>query len=153
VDHYFPVYAKITDYPNLFKQNISGNHDETDKQMLHELAWPIVEGYFQQHRKKTAKLIMDLSASGKTSFDLNDIIPAAIDGRIEVLFVQKSRDKYGLYDEVNRSLIVDEKIAISQTSLYNLAAVQTWLKGGHVYLAEKDEMPLVGSGINALFRY
>lgn len=153
VDHYHPVYAKITDYPNLFKQNISGNHDETDAALLHKLALPLVEGYFQQYRKKYAELIRNLPINGKTSFDLNDIIPAAIDGRIEVLFVQKSRDKYGLYDEVNRSLIVDENTTVSQASLYNLAAIQTWLKGGHVYLAEKDEMPLLGSGINALFRY
>jgi hypothetical protein len=69
------------------------------------------------------------------------------------LFVQKAKDKYGLYDKVNRSLIVDENIKISQASLYNLAAVQTWLKGGHVYVVEKDEMPLKGTSINALFRY
>lgn len=153
VDHYHPLYAKITDYPNLCERNISGNHDETDAPLLHKLALPLVEVYFQQYRKKYAELIRNLPINGKTSFDLNDIIPAAIDGRIEVLFVQKSRDKYGLYDELNRSLIVDENTTVSQASLYNLAAIQTWLKGGHVYLAEKDEMPLLGSGINALFRY
>ena len=98
-------------------------------------------------------MLRDLSSYGKTSFDLNDIIPAAIDGRIDVLFIQNEKDKFGLYDKVNRSLIVDENIKTNQASLYNLAAVQTWLKGGHVYLVEKDEMPLERTSINALFRY
>ena len=56
VDHYQPIYAKITDYPNLFHQNIGGNHEETDPLLLHEMAWSLVEGYFQQQRKKICKI-------------------------------------------------------------------------------------------------
>jgi hypothetical protein len=153
VDHYQPIYAKITNYNNLFPQNIGGNQEEKDPYLLHEMAWPLVEDYFQQRRKNMANTFRELSITGKTSFDLNDIVPAAIDGRIDVLFIQRAKDKFGLYDKVNRSLIVDEKIRISQASLYNLAAVQTWIKGGQVYVVEKDEMPLHGTNINALFRY
>jgi hypothetical protein len=153
VDHYLPIYAKITNYANLFQQNIKGNHEEKDPHLLHEMAWSLVKDYFLRRRKSIAKLLMDRSSSGKTSFDLNDIIPAAIDGRIEALFIQNDRDKYGLYDIVNRSLIIDENIKANQASLYNLAAIQTWIKGGRVYLVDKEDMPFQHTSINALFRY
>jgi len=153
VDHYYPVYAKITAYSKLFDQNISGNNEETDALLLHEKAWSLVESDFKKHRNKMAEQLRNQSSNGKSPFDLNDIIPAVIDGRVEALFVQKGKDKYGLYDMVNRSLIVDENIKTNQASLFNLAAIQSWQKGGHVYVVEKDEMPFKGTGMNALFRY
>jgi len=153
VDHYQPVYAKITNYANLYQQNIKGNHEEKDPISLHKMAWLLVKDYFLKQRKSMAKLLMDLSSSGRTSIDLNDIIPAAIDGRIEALFIQNDKDKYGLYDKVNRSLIIDENVKTNQASLYNLAAMHTWMHGGRVYLVDKNEMPFQYTTINALFRY
>lgn len=153
VTHYHPVYKNITAYLHLNDRHIGGNHENTNPLTLHEMAWPMVEDHFQQNKLGLIKLTRDLSADGRTSFDINDIIPAAIDGRIAVLFIQKFKDRYGLYDEINRSLIIDENVKTSQVSLYNLAAKQTWLQGGLVYLVGKDEMPFKDTNINALFRY
>ena len=153
VDHYQPVYAEITNYTNLFNKNIKGNHEEKDPLSIHKMAWSLVKDYVLKQRKSVAKLLMDYSSSVRTSFDLNDIIPAAIDGKIEVLFIQNNRDKFGLYDLVNRSLIIDENVKANQASLYNLAALQTWIQGGRVYLVDQDEMPFQHTSINALFRY
>ena len=153
VDHYLPVYEKITSYSNVFNKNVSGNHERTSPIELHELAWMIVEETFQEKRKKTIKSLRNLSASGKTSYEINEIIPAAIDGRIEALFIQQSKDRYGLYDSVNRSLIIDETLKTGHASLFNMAAVQTWLNNGQVFLVQPGEMPFEGTIINALFRY
>jgi len=97
--------------------------------------------------------LKEQSSVGKTSFDLNDIVPAAIEGRIESLFIQKSKDRFGLYDALNRSLIIDEGHKAKQASLFNLASIQTWLKDGDVFIVEKEDMPFEGTYINALFRY
>ncbi|MCB2208047.1 MAG: hypothetical protein KQH67_07085 [Bacteroidetes bacterium] len=153
VDHYLPVYAHITSYSNLFNKNISGNHEHTSPIELHELAWVLVEETFQQKRKKIINSMRDLSASGKTSYEINEIISASIDGRIEALFIQQLKDRYGLYDSINRSLIIDESLKTGHASLFNLAAVQTWLNNGQVFLVGPDEMPFEGTIINALFRY
>jgi hypothetical protein len=153
VEHYYPVFERITDYAHLSNRLITGNHEETDPLLLHEMAWPLVEDLFQQERNEAVNALRDLSGTGKTSFDLNEIIPAALDGRIETLFIQRSTDRYGLYDRVNRTLIIDEKLKIRQASLYNMAAMQTWLKGGRVFLAGPRAMPFKETSINALFRY
>lgn len=153
VDHYLPVYANVTSYSNLFNKNISGNHERTNPIELHELAWMLVEETFQEKRKNILNSMRDLSASGKTSYEINEIVPAAIDGRVEALFMQQSKDRYGLYDSINRSLIIDETLKTGHASLFNLAAVQTWLNNGQVFLVQSDEMPFKGTIINTLFRY
>lgn len=153
VDHYFPMYKKITSYSNVYARHVKGNHEDTPPKMLHEMALEEVNDFFYKNRKNAAKRLNEQSSVGKISFDLNDIIPAAIDGRIESLFIQKLKDRFGLYDKINRSLIIDEGQKAKQASLFNLAAVQTWLKDGDVFIVEKEEMPIEGTNINALFRY
>lgn len=153
VDYYYPIYAQITNYPYLYDKHISGNHEMTDPYILHEMALPLINNHLRKKKDEYINIFMDLSADSKTRLDINDIIPAAVDGRIDMLFIQKSKDRYGLYDKLNRSLIIDEYSKTNQASLFNLAAIQTWIKGGQVYLVEKDEMPISGTMINALFRY
>jgi hypothetical protein len=153
VDHYFPVFKKITSYANLYEKHISGNHEETLPLLLHEKAIEVVDDLFQKRRKKSVEKIKEQSSASKISYDLNDIIPAAIDGRVESLFIEKSKDRYGLYDIINRSIIIDEGQKAKQASLFNLAALQTWLKNGDVFIVEKDEMPFEGTSLNALLRY
>jgi hypothetical protein len=132
---------------------VSGNHEETPPLLLHENAIEVVDDLFQKRKKKSVEKIKEQSSATKISYDLNEIIPASIDGRIETLFVNKSKDRYGLYDKVNRSIIIDEGQKAKQASLFNLAALQTWLKDGDVFIVEKDEMPFEGTSLNALFRY
>ena len=72
-----------------------------------EDALEILDEYLQKKRKAATLKLQEQSSVGKFSSDLNDIIPAALEGRIESLFVQKSKDRYGLYDKINRSLIID----------------------------------------------
>ncbi len=153
VDHYYPIYSKITNYPALYKEHISGNHEETNPNIMHQMAGVLIDKVLGDKKDDLGKIMQDQTPVRKTSFDLNDIVPAAVDGRIEVLFIQKSTDRYGLYDKLNRSLIVDEQSKINQASLFNLAAIHTWLRGGRVYMAEKNNMPFKGTSINALFRY
>lgn len=152
-DQYYPVYKKITDYPYLFNRHIRSNPGDAKPEELHEKAWMLIEEYFQTEKKEKIKETQDLSATGKTSPDLDEIIIAAIDGRIDTLFVRKGNDRFGLYDMVNRSLIIDREMKPYHASLYNMAAVHTLLAGGHVFVVDKEDMPIKGTGINALFRY
>lgn len=153
VDYYYPVFKKITAYSNLLDQHISGNHEYTDAFELHEMAWELVRDIFKQEMKAKIQDFSSSSMTNKTSFDLNDIIPAAIDGRIDVLFVCQNEDRYGQYDKVNRTLIIDEHLSFGEASLFNIAAVNTWLNGGKVYVLKPDEMPVKETKLNAMFRF
>jgi len=151
VDHYYPIYRKITNYSNIYYKHINGNHDNTDPYMLHELAWDLIESKFKKKDEAKRKELHKNESNSKVSFDLNDIVPAAFDGKIDTLFIHKDDDRFGIYDKLNRSLIIDEDKNLGQASLFNLVATQAILKGGKVILTSK--MPLSGTQINALLRY
>jgi hypothetical protein len=153
VDEHYPVYAQITKYTNLYPKHISGNVENVNMPELHQQSWSIIEPYFKQGRKEAREAFREFSASEKTSIELLDIIPATIEGRVDVLFVQNGKDRRGLYDTTNHTLMLDENMHANQVSLFNLAAVQTWLNGGRVFIETPVNMPFVGSEINALFRY
>lgn len=155
VDHYFPVYKEITAYQHLFDKHVSGNPDNADPLLLHEEAWLLVEDYFRNQRESKRKQIQDLSAGGKTSREIGEIVPASIEGRVDTLFIQEGKDQYGIYDRTRRSVITEENESdrLYHASLYNMAAVNTLRNGGRVFLAASEAMPLKDDEIHALMRY
>ncbi|MCA1747834.1 MAG: hypothetical protein LC655_09070, partial [Bacteroidales bacterium] len=154
VDEYYPVYKKVTKYENLFETHISGNPDESEPLQLHEEGWLLVEDHFMQERKQKVKLLQDESAGAKASADIREIIPAAVDGRIDTLFIEEGKDLFGIYDLQKREVeLAEPDDRLYHASLYNLAAVQTLIKGGRVFLAPAEEMPVQATELNALLRY
>lgn len=154
VDEYYPVYQKVTSYGHLFDENISGNPDELDPLELHEDGWFLVEGYFRKTRAEKSQSLRNSSAGHKASSDLREIIMAAVDRRIDTVFIEEEKDLFGIYDMEQRSIELAEPGERSyQASLYNLAAVHTLLNGGEVFIVDDGEMPMEGSELNALFRY
>ncbi|MBN3036096.1 MAG: hypothetical protein JW861_10965 [Bacteroidales bacterium] len=155
VDHHHPLYREITGYQYLFEKHIGGNPDNTDPLLLHEEAWLMVEDHFRNERESKKKQIQDLSAGGRTTGEIGNIVPASVEGRVDTLFIQDGKDRFGVYDGTRRSVIpeTDADHRSYRASLYNLAAVSTIRNGGQVFLAEADEMPLKDTEIQALFRY
>ena len=154
VDPHFPVYRDLTAYNYLFPKHIPGNPDEMDAQLLHEKGWHLVKDHFLAERKAVRAQIRDLSAGGRTSYSLEEIVPASLDGRVESLFLRSENDKFGLYDQEKRALLrVKSRKEENNVSLFNMAAIHTLLKGGRVFLDKLKNMPFKDSEINALFRY
>ncbi len=154
VDEYYHDYKKVTKYENLFDTPISGNPEEFEPLQLHDEGWLLVEDHFMQERRQKAKLLQDESAGAKASTDIREILPAAVDGRIDTLFIEEGKDLFGVYDLQKREVeLAEPDDRLYHASLYNLAAVQTITKGGKVFLAPTEEMPIQATEINALLRY
>ncbi|MFO7932750.1 MAG: hypothetical protein R6U78_01605 [Bacteroidales bacterium] len=155
VERHYSLYREITQYQFLFDDHISGNPDEADPLLLHEEAWPLVEDHFRQHRETKKEQVQDLSATGRTAWEIGEIVPAAIEGRVDTLFIQEGKDQEGVYDRTRRMVITDEEqeARVYRASLYNMAAVSTLENGGDVFLAAPGDMPLKDTEILALMRY
>lgn len=152
VEEAFPIYRKATSHPNLFGEFVRGNPDETDPLLLHEKAWELVEEYYRKDRREQSEQIRDLSARGRTSSDIGEIVPSAVEGRVDTLFIRKGEDLMGIYDITERRVLVKEDRPKS-VSLFNMAAVHTLENSGRVYTATAEEMPIQATDINALMRY
>lgn len=152
-DYLFSIYKNENSYQHLLDGPITCNLSETDKLLLHEMAWEKVAPIFNGEHKEKIENFKQYDGTGRTSSEIEHIVPAALDGKIDTLFVQNSTDIWGIYDPEKRYVRVDEEPLPSSVSLLNKAAIKTFLNGGKVYLLEKDEMPNPHSKLNALYRY
>jgi hypothetical protein len=83
---------------------------------------------------------------------LEEILPAARQGRIESLFVAVGVQMWGSFNpSTDETTVVDQPAAESQ-DLLNLAAASTYFARGSVYALPPDQVPGCGP-LAAVFRY
>ncbi|SNR69599.1 hypothetical protein SAMN06265371_10916 [Lutibacter agarilyticus] len=149
----FNTYKQVNTYPNLYAKNCKGDPEFKNKTDLHEASLKLIKPYFEATKKQQLTQFQELYHTPKTSYQINEIIPAALSGKIDTLFVEKNSDEFGLYNIENGKLLLDTKKEIQNSSLTNLAAVQTFLNKGNVFMLDPEEMPVKGRPLNAIFRY
>ena len=156
VEYLLPIYRDAaTTFQNICEDALRGNMEMEKAEDLHAAAWEIVEPHFLQERRKTAERFGDLTGSGRSSTDLNEVLPAAHDGRVESLFVARGVRVWGSYDGENRKIhfqLDKDGPRNGNEDLLDLAAVQTYLNGGKVFLVEQQDVP-EGKSLAAVFRY
>lgn len=153
-DPLFDIYKEVNTYPNVIEENLIVNFGDTNMYETHELAWKSISSVFDQTRKDKIALFLNEQGTGKTAIGIDEIIPAAFNGKIDALFCENLADIFGNYKEENNSITVTQSEEDDNNiSLMNVAAVKTFLSGGEVYLLDKEEMPNPNSRINALYRY
>ena len=81
---------------------------------------------------------------------IEKIIPLAFEDKIETLYVSASNGVYGVYDNYNKTTIIDTHKKETSTSLLNLIAIQTFLNGGKVYVIPPHKTPDNGIYLQAI---
>ena len=153
VDYLHPIYKEANTYKYLHNKFIAGNPEQEDPVLLHEKSLELLNGIFdQQKREKLAKFEKALS-DDLASYKGNEIVPAAINQRIDTLFARNLAEAWGMFDRKKNDVITEEFKTRHNAGLMNMAAVHTILNNGNVYLMEKDEMPEKSGVMNAIFRY
>lgn len=153
VDYLFPIYQEVNDYKHLHPKNLSGNPEDKKPMELHEHAWELVRSQFQQQRQDSLEQFGGFLAYNKASHKIEEIITSAANGRIDTLFLQNRADVFGTFNTDNYEVKVEEDKQANNISLLNLAAIQTFLQEGKVYLLEPEEMPSKDAKASAIFRY
>jgi len=152
-DYLFSIYKGINTYKPLLESHISHDSLETDKLVLLDKAWKTMGPIFEKERNEKIESFEQYDSTSRTSSDINEVLPAALQGKIDTLFVRKDQDIFGIYDAVKHHVEIRENQENTHVSLLNMAAVKTFLQGGKVYLMEKDDMPNPFSKVNALYRF
>jgi hypothetical protein len=152
VEYLHPLYHEANTYPHLIEKGIAGNPDHSRIETLQEQAWPLVEPIFQQAQAAARAQYERYAGTGRASHDLATIVPAAYDGRIETIFVALDQQQWGTYDPATRQLRMAQEPGATSEDLLNVAAIQTFLNSGIVYVVEPDAVPGQGP-VAAVFRY
>jgi hypothetical protein len=153
VDYLFPIYQEANSYPNLVDDVLTGNPEERSNTDLHQDAWKLVKPIFRQELQDALNRYQELqgSESKLASHHLSEIIPAAYQGQIDVLFVALGVQIWGNYDENEGSIQRHQEFQPGDQDLLDLAAIQTILNGGKVYTLKPEQMP--DPNIAAIYRF
>ncbi len=153
VDYLVAAYREINSLDNLYERHIPGNPKLLGLESLHNRALDLLQPYFNKTKKEKTEAYREFQGTPKTANSIDDIVPAAMHGKVDTLFILKNQDVFGMYDEVADKVEYKEGSGLAEVSLFNLAAKEAFLHGANVYLVEKEEMPDGFSIINALYRF
>lgn len=152
VSYLLSIYREANSYPYLLQEGIEGSPDRIEAEEMYERAWSIVGPYFLKAQQEAVDTYRQIAGTGLTSNNVNDIVPAAYNGRVETLFINTGIHLWGTYDPDTNEVELDKGAANGKVDLLDLAAVHTILNGGAVYTVQPEDMP-ADEPIAALYRY
>lgn len=152
VAYLFPLYREANTYASLLEEGVPGNPDRTSLETLHAQGWAVAAPFFLRKRQEETARYREYAATGRALHSLRNIVPAAYDGRIESLFLQADQEQWGTFNPTTRALHVHLPPRFNDDDLLDVAATQTLLHGGSVYVVERADMPYEGP-LAAVLRY
>jgi hypothetical protein len=153
VDYLFPIYREVSKYPNLYPSSVPGNFDQPDLMLLHKEAKEILAQLEEKDKEHLGKQIRNSIHLKKASYKADEIVPSAVAGKIDTLFIQEGMDLFGKLHPETHQVEIEEEKNVANGSLFNMAALHTIRNSGNVYLETSENMPESNTKINALFRY
>jgi hypothetical protein len=153
VDYLIPIYREASSYRYLTDESISGNPKMWSPEELHERAWQVVEPLFKQEQLTAVARYAELAGGDRASAILEEVVPAAHYGQIELLFVIAGATVWGQFDPDTLRLTRHEERELGDSDLLGQVAVHTFVQGGTVYVVEPADMPPGASLVAAILRY
>lgn len=150
VDYLTAMYREANSYPHLAAETLSGNPDETPLHELDANARRVLEPHFRGRAERDLEAFETLAGTDSTSSDLAQIVPAAHEGRVSVLFVNPQATAWGRFDPDSGTVEVSPEPRSGDWDLADLAAIGTLLHGGVVHTVDPQDAELETA---AIFRY
>jgi hypothetical protein len=141
VEYLFPLYREASTYRHLLDGGIEGNPEGKSHHELHAQAWTLVEPHFRKAQRAAAAKYDELGGTARAVSEIEKIVPAAFDGRVDSLFIATDAELSGSFDPATHRVEVGEAPDGPNEDLLDLAAVATLINGGQVYVVERGTVP------------
>lgn len=142
------LYRMINRYPNLLAASVQGSQYESlEKDMLRH-AYSIVRSACAERALRAFEDSKERTAPARFSINLNDILRSAVDGRVEILYIDEFAERFGVFEGTRRSA----RGYWGEQDLVNIAAVETMLHGGQAFVLPSGRMP-EGIAVAAILRF
>jgi len=157
------LYRKVNQYAPLLEDGIDGeaiggpSSRDWDGDALQAAGWSIAANHFDEERQKALRRHEQVHGTdpSRTAATLSTVVPAALQGRVDTLFVPLHTKTWGQFDPNRHAMTIrnDEAAQPEDTELYNLATASTLLNSGTVYISENEEPGVPPPPIRATLRY
>jgi hypothetical protein len=147
-------FRKLTNLGPLLAGVVETNPAAMDPAALHEAAYALVQPRFDADRQVAHERFAALHGSGdaRAVADMDAILSAAEEGRVDTLLLAEGTSLPGDHDETSHEVAINQEVAEAGGDPLEAAAVRTLRKGGNVYILSDEKMP-EGSSMAAILRY
>ncbi len=152
VQEHFSLFRSAHRHPRLIDSCIAGNPDAASDHQLHERAWEVVEPWLLREHDRALERYGELKASGRATSVLEDLVRAADEGRVDVLLLAETPERWGTYDRERAKVNLHAEAQAGDEDLLDRAAVATLKRGGSVFTVAPERLPDGGSAA-AVYRY
>lgn len=152
VEFLFPIYREVNTYPGLLEENITGNPKRLTKEGLKKKGGALISQRYAREIETAVNLYQQSQGTGLTASNIKDILVAAHQGRVGVLFVPLGKELWGNFKSDSGRVTFSETAVTGGEDLFDLAAILTYVNGGSVLALPPEDIP-DGLSIAALFRY
>ncbi|WKN30768.1 hypothetical protein PZB74_17575 [Porifericola rhodea] len=155
VDYLHPIFKEANKTLNLTEKGLTGNFDNAKLEDIHNKSKEIFNPEHEAVQKEYMEKYQALAGTGKTSYQIDDIAPAAVDGRIDTLFILKGAHRWGIINNEDNSVNLRDENDPNVHDLVSKAAVETVLNGGHTYFVDREHLPeqVDSAEMAAVFRW
>lgn len=140
LDEVAAQWRRASNYSNTLEEIVGGTPDYQSPHELYEAAWGVVTRSFEQSRQESFRQACNPRGSGTVLKILDEVLPAAIAGRIETLFVDPRRPVYGEFDRESSRVEVYPPEIKGDSDLLELAIHETIGHRGRVYAMPQAEL-------------
>ena len=129
-----------------------GNPDDMSAEELQRRAWGMVKPVFETARMEATEHYRQIANTARASHKISQVAPAAVQGRVDVLFIQNDVQAWGAYAPEVGAMHEYDTALPGSVDMLDFAAAHTLMNGGTVYALDRQMMPN-GSSVAAIFRY
>lgn len=146
------MYREASDHRAIVDEPVTGNPEQRSAEELQAAAWPLVEPVFDRARQESVERFGNNKADGTCSSNPAEVVIAAMDGRVDTLFVARGVRVWGRVHEVERRVEHADEAGPGIEDLIDRAAVGTFRTGGQVFSVAPEEVP-DGGALAAIYRF
>ncbi|MEJ8571457.1 host attachment protein [Microbaculum marinum] len=141
-------------YRGVVEEHVQQDPASLSETQLHDKAWAIAGPLLRRNRDETRERLNARlgGADVPGSEDLQTLLRASEEGRIEAVLLSRGDTVWGRYDESNRTMDVEDDQAPDNEDLLNLLAMKTLAQGGEVLALPEPLVERVGPAAG-LFRF
>ncbi len=153
VDYLFPIYKAANTYNFLSEEFIEGSPETTNTDKLHKRSVEIIQKYISEDKQSRIKEHVEAVGKKHIINDIEQIVSASVQGNIDTLFINSKEQLWGRYDQTKDQVETHAVPKMGDDELFNMAAVNTLLNNGEVYILNDGEEGQINENLSAVLRY
>jgi hypothetical protein len=151
VDYELAIFREVATHVQVNDETLVGNFDYATDDAVHDQALPLARRSYAKLKSKSLDTLVDFAHTGRASYEVEKIVPAAHQGQVETLFVNPQAAEFGrFHPETNWVEFTTERNPA--LDLVEIATEQAILHRGTVYATAPGELPN-NCALGAVFRF